>query len=37
VGITKGRGNEWQGAVDGLRLDGPVLDFEPLGTATRAP
>lgn len=37
VGVTKGRDNEWQGAIDGLRINNEVFDFEPNGTATSAP
>jgi hypothetical protein len=31
VGITKGRDHAWQGAVDGLRINGTVFDFEEHG------
>ena len=36
VGITKGRDNSWQGAVDGLRINGTVFDFEETGVFERA-
>ena len=31
VAITKGRDQEWHGAVDGLRINGTVYDFEESG------
>ena len=31
VGITKGRDFSWQGAVDGLRINDTVYDFEETG------
>lgn len=31
VGVSKGRDNAWLGAVDGLRINGDVYDFEPFG------
>nr|ALS91824.1 MetaGeneMark_Unknown Function [uncultured bacterium] len=31
VGISKGRDNEWHGAVDGLQFNGTVYDFEEYG------
>jgi hypothetical protein len=37
VGITKGRDFEFEGAVDGLRINNQVFDFELFGTVTRAP
>jgi hypothetical protein len=37
VGITKGRDFSWQGAVDGLRINNTVYDFEETGVFDRAP
>ena len=34
VAVTKGRDYAWQGAVDGLRINGTIYDFEPLGVKT---
>jgi hypothetical protein len=31
VGVTKGRDFEWQGAIDGLRINSQVFDFEANG------
>ena len=31
VAVAKGRDFAWQGAVDGLRINGTIYDFEPLG------
>jgi hypothetical protein len=31
VAITKGRDNTWAGAVDSLRINGTVYNFEPYG------
>ena len=31
IAVTKGRDFAWQGAVDGLRINATVYDFEPLG------
>jgi hypothetical protein len=31
IAISKGRDNAWVGAVDGLRINGFVYDFEPYG------
>ena len=31
VAVAKGRDFAWQGAVDGLRINGMIYDFEPLG------
>jgi hypothetical protein len=31
VGVSKGRDFAWQGAIDGLRINGTIYDFEPLG------
>jgi hypothetical protein len=36
VAISKGRDYEWQGAVDGLRINGTVFDFEETGVFERA-
>jgi hypothetical protein len=35
--VQKGRDFEWQGAVDGLRINNEVFDFELFGVVTRAP
>ena len=35
VAITKGRDQEWHGAVDGLRLGDTVYDFEESGVASQ--
>jgi hypothetical protein len=37
VAVGKGRDFEWSGAVDGLRINNVVYDFEPFGTVERAP
>ena len=37
VAITKGRDFFWSGAVDGLRINGTVFDFEERGVFTTAP
>jgi hypothetical protein len=37
VQITKGRDYAWQGAVDDLRINGDVFNFEPFGVITQAP
>ena len=34
IAITKGRDDEWAGAVDNLRINGKVYDFEPYGVRT---
>jgi hypothetical protein len=34
VAVTKGRDYDWQGAVDGLRINDTVLDFEEGGIST---
>jgi hypothetical protein len=34
VAVTKGRDDEWVGAVDGLRINDNVYDFEPTGVKT---
>jgi hypothetical protein len=31
VAVGKGRDYAWQGAVDGLRINSTIYDFEPLG------
>ncbi len=31
IAVTKGRDFAWQGAVDGLRINATIYDFEPLG------
>jgi hypothetical protein len=35
--VGKGRDSDWQGAIDGLRINDEVFDFEPFGVITRAP
>ena len=35
--VGKGRDSRWVGAVDGLRINDEVFDFELFGTVTRAP
>ncbi len=37
VGISKGRDDPFQGAVDDLRINNQVFNFEPLGVQTEAP
>ena len=37
VGITKGRDFPWQGAVDGLRINDTIYDFEETGVFETAP
>ena len=37
VAVTKGRDYEWHGAVDGLRINDKVFDFEETGVVTRTP
>jgi hypothetical protein len=34
VAVSKGRDDEWVGAVDGLRINNNVYDFEPTGVKT---
>ncbi len=34
--VTKGRDYEWQGAIDGLRINGTTYDFEPIGVRSVA-
>ena len=36
-GVQKGRDTEWQGAIDALRLNDAVYDFEPLGVEVTTP
>ena len=36
IAITKGRDNAWQGAVDGLRVNDDVFDFELFGVRTES-
>ena len=36
IAVTKGRDNAWQGAVDGLRVNDDVFDFELFGVRTEA-
>ena len=33
VAVTKGRDNAWVGAVDGLRINSKIYNFEPYGVA----
>jgi hypothetical protein len=35
VAVTKGRDNQWQGAVDGLRINSSVYDFERDGVKAK--
>ncbi|MEY2536203.1 MAG: hypothetical protein QOF29_4113, partial [bacterium] len=35
AGVTKGRDLSWQGAIDGLRVNTDVFDFEETGVSTR--
>jgi hypothetical protein len=35
VAVTKGRDNEWHGAVDGLRINDTVYDFEEYGVTAQ--
>ena len=35
--VTKGRDSAWQGAVDGLRINDTVFDFEETGVFTTTP
>ena len=35
VGVTKGRDFSWQGAIDGLRINDTVFDFEETGVFAR--
>jgi hypothetical protein len=35
--IKFGRDYAWSGAVDGLRINGAVFDFEPFGVQTTTP
>jgi hypothetical protein len=37
VAVGKGRDFAWSGAVDGLRVNNQIFDFEPLGVITRTP
>ena len=37
VALTKGSDLEWHGAVDGLRINDTVYDFEEHGVAITAP
>ncbi len=34
--VAKGKDNSWQGAVDGLRINDTVFDFEETGVFERA-
>ena len=36
VAVSKGRDNSFQGAVDGLRINGTVFDFEETGVFEQA-
>ena len=35
IAVGKGRDNRWVGAVDGLRLNNTIYDFEKRGVAAR--
>jgi hypothetical protein len=35
--VSKGRDYAWNGAVDGLRINNQVFDFEPFGVITNSP
>jgi hypothetical protein len=35
AGVSKGRDYEFHGAVDGLRINGTVFDFEETGVVER--
>jgi hypothetical protein len=35
--VQKGRDKQWQGAIDGLRINDEVFDFEQFGVIARAP
>jgi hypothetical protein len=37
AGVGKGRDYEWEGAIDGLRINNEVFDFESYGVNTLAP
>lgn len=37
LAVGKGRDTSWQGAVDALRYNNKVYDFEPFGVITRTP
>jgi hypothetical protein len=37
VAVGKGRDFAWSGAVDGLRINNQVFDFEPFGVTVRTP
>jgi hypothetical protein len=37
VQVAKGRDNAWVGAVDGLRINAEVYDFEPFGVTATTP
>jgi len=37
LAVGKGKDHQWQGAVDALRYNNEVYDFEPFGVITRAP
>ncbi len=37
AGVTKGRDFAWQGAIDGLRINNQVFDFEETGVKTITP
>ena len=37
VSVSKGRDYFWSGAVDGLRVNDTVVDFEERGVFTAAP
>jgi hypothetical protein len=35
IAVSKGRDDEWVGAVDGLRINNKLYDFEPYGVVVR--
>jgi hypothetical protein len=35
--VTKGRDFAWQGAIDGLRINNEIFDFEETGVRTVTP
>ena len=37
LAVGKGKDHQWQGAIDALRYNNEVYDFEPFGVITRAP
>lgn len=37
VAVGKGRDNAWVGAIDGLRINNTIYDFEADGVKSRGP